>query len=68
VQERVLRKALFISRHSPEATFDVEKCMEDQLQLASLICTRLKTKYNSYASFHVCAAEDDFHVTNNIGV
>jgi hypothetical protein len=42
--------------------------LKDQLQLASLTCTRLKTKYNSYASFHFSVAEDDFHLINNTGV
>jgi hypothetical protein len=38
------------------------------LQLASLAYTRLKTKHNSYASFHVSVAEDGFHLINNTGV
>jgi hypothetical protein len=38
------------------------------LQLASIACTRLKTKHNSYASFRVSAAEDDFHLINTTGV
>jgi hypothetical protein len=68
VQKRVCRKSLFVSRLSPEATSDVEKFLKDQLQLASLTCTRPKTKYNLYASFHVSDAEDDFCLINNTGV
>jgi hypothetical protein len=69
VQKRLRRKSLFVSRFSPEVTTsDVEKSLKDQLQLASLTCTRLKTKYNSYASFHVSVTEDDFHLINNTGV
>jgi hypothetical protein len=47
---------------------EVEKSLKDQLQLASLTCTRLKTKHNSYASFHVSVNEDDFPLINNTGV
>ena len=69
VQKRVRMKSLFVSRFSPDVTSsDVEASLKDQLQLASLACTRLKTKYNSYASFHVSVAEDDFHLINNTGV
>jgi hypothetical protein len=69
VQKRVRMKSLFVSRFSPDVTSsDVEISLKDQLQLASLACTRLKTKYNSYASFHVSVAEDDFHLINNTGV
>jgi hypothetical protein len=69
VQKRVRRKSLFVSRFSPDVTAsDVEKSLKDQLQLASLACTGLKTKHNSYASFHVSVAEDDFHLINNTGV
>jgi hypothetical protein len=43
VQKRLLRKSLFVSRFSPDVTAsDVEKSLKDQLQLASLACTRLK--------------------------
>jgi hypothetical protein len=38
------------------------------LQLTSLTCTRLRTKYNSYASFHVSVPEDDFQLINNTEV
>jgi hypothetical protein len=69
VQMRVCRKSLFVSRFSLDVTAsDVEKSLKDQLQLASLACTRLKTKHNSYASFHVSVAEDDFHLINNTSV
>ena len=62
-------KSLFVSRFSPDViSSDVESSLKDQLQLASLACSRLKTKYNSYASFHVSVAEDDFHLINNTGV
>jgi hypothetical protein len=69
LQKRVRRKSLFVSRFSPEVTASyVENSLKEQLQLASLTCTRLKTKHNSYASFHVSVVEDDFHLINNTGV
>jgi hypothetical protein len=33
-----------------------------------LVCTRLKTKFNSYSSFHISVNEEDFPVINNTGV
>jgi hypothetical protein len=69
VQKRVINKSLFASRFSPDVTAsDVEQSLRDQLQLASLVCTRLKTRHNSYASFHISVAENDFHLINNTGV
>jgi hypothetical protein len=69
VQERIRRKSLFVSQFSPDVTAsDVENPLKDQLQLASLACTRLETKHNSYASFHVSDAEVDFRVINNTGI
>jgi hypothetical protein len=69
VQKRVRMKSLFVSRFSPEVTAtDVEKSLQEQLQLTSLVCTRLKTKHDSYASFHVSLPEGDFHLINNTGV
>jgi hypothetical protein len=69
LQKRDRRKSLFVSRFSSNVTeSDVEKSLKDQLHLASLACTRLKTEHNSSASFHVSVAEDDFHLINNSGV
>jgi hypothetical protein len=68
VQKRVHRKSHFVSLFSPEVTAsDVENSLKEQLQLASLTYTRLKTEHNSYASFHVSVVDDDFHL-NNTGV
>jgi hypothetical protein len=45
---------LFLSRFSPDVTAqDIKSSLEQQLKLSSLTCTRLKTKFNTYASFHV---------------
>jgi hypothetical protein len=69
VQKRVCMKSLLVSQLSPDVTAsDVEKSLKDQLRLSSLACTRLKTKHNSYASFHDSVAIEDFHLINNTGV
>jgi hypothetical protein len=57
-------KALFVSRFSPEVTADdVHKSLKEQL-----VCTKLRTKFNSYSSFHISVMEDEFSLINNIGV
>jgi hypothetical protein len=62
-------KALFVSRFSPEATGDdVEKFLKEQLRLKKLVCTRLKTKFNTYASFHVEVTDDEFSLINSTDV
>jgi hypothetical protein len=33
-----------------------------------LACTRLKTKFNFYASFHISVTEDGFSLINDVGV
>jgi hypothetical protein len=48
---------LFFSRFRPEVTDDVEESMRQPLCLKKLICTRLKNKFNTYASFHVSVIE-----------
>jgi hypothetical protein len=59
-------KALFVSRFSPEVTAeDVEKSLKEQLSFKMLVCTRLRTKYNSYASFHISVTEDEFPLINS---
>jgi hypothetical protein len=37
------------------------------MKLSSLTCTKLKTKFNSYSSFHVSVTEDDFPLVNESG-
>jgi hypothetical protein len=62
-------KALFVSRFCPEIPVDnVEKSLKEQLSLKKLACTRLKTKFNTYSSFHVSVLEDEFPLINNTGV
>jgi hypothetical protein len=54
IARRVKIKAFFISRFLPDvASTDIENSLKEQLLLKSLVCTRLKTKFSTYASFHV---------------
>jgi hypothetical protein len=67
--KRVKMKSLSVSRFAPEVkTTDIEKSLLNQLKLLSLTGTRLKTKFQTYASFHVSVTEDDFLSVNNTGV
>jgi hypothetical protein len=60
---------LFVSRFSPDVTAqNIKSSLEKQLELSSLTCIRLKTIFNTYASFHVSAIEKDFPFINNTGV
>jgi hypothetical protein len=69
VPRQVKTKSLFVSRFSQEVTTtDNERSLNEQLKLKSLSRARLKTEFNSYASFHISVAEDDFHLINNTGV
>jgi hypothetical protein len=69
VAKRVRTKSPFVSRFSTDVTStDIEKSLNEQLKLTSLTCTRLKTKFHSYALFHISVAEDDFHIISNTGV
>jgi hypothetical protein len=54
VSKRERCKALFVSIFIPEVTAaDVGKSLKEQLSLKRLVGIRLKTKFNSYASFHI---------------
>jgi hypothetical protein len=69
ISKSVKTKSLFVSRFSPHVTSsDIEESLNEQLKLSSLVCTRLKTKHNTYASFHILVQEDDFSLINNAGV
>jgi hypothetical protein len=62
-------KALFVFRFSPEVTaHEVCKTLKEQLSLGKLACTRLKTKFNSYSSFHVSVTEDEFSLISDARV
>jgi hypothetical protein len=69
VSKRPKTKALFVSRFSPEVSAsDVENSLKEQLKLSLVVCTKLKTRYNSYASFHMSVTGDDFPLIHNTGV
>jgi hypothetical protein len=69
VSKRERSKALFVSRFSTQGTAaDVEKSLKGQLSLKKLVCTRFKTKFNAYASFHISINEEDLPLINNTGV
>jgi hypothetical protein len=62
-------KALFVSRFSLDVTADdVHKSLKEQLSLKKLVYTKLKTKFNSYSSFHISVTDDEFALINNISV
>ncbi|GBN84246.1 hypothetical protein AVEN_2917-1 [Araneus ventricosus] len=53
------RKAIFLSRLGPDATVNDITNFLAPLNLKFLQCHRLKTKYQSYASFHIDVYEND---------
>jgi hypothetical protein len=62
-------KARFFTRFSPEVTADyVKKALKKQLSLQKLVCTRHKSKFNTYASFRVSGIEDEFPLITNTDV
>ena len=66
VKPRPRTRALFVSRFGASvSTTDVENVIRQQLQLDLLKCSRLKTKFPNYASFHVLVQESDFDLINN---
>lgn len=54
------RKALFVSRLSPETSEEVINESLNFLHLDYLKCRRLKSRFPSYASFHIETYEKDF--------
>jgi hypothetical protein len=70
ISKRVKTKSLFVSLFSPNITSrDIEESLKEQLKLSSIVCTKLKTKYNTYAFFfHISVREGDFTLINNTGV
>jgi hypothetical protein len=69
VQKKIRTKALFVTRFTQDvSSSDVEQSLKEQMELTHLTCTKLKTKFNSYSSFHISVAEDDFDRINNTDV
>ncbi|KAJ4438393.1 hypothetical protein ANN_14338 [Periplaneta americana] len=64
--ERIKTKSLFVSRFSSKVNSNnIEDSLKNQLQLRSLAVTKLKTKYQSYSSFHITVDVRDFDSINN---
>lgn len=60
------QKALFVTRFGPETTVeDVNSLLEPVLRGKTVSCTKLKTKFPSYSSFHVSVEQDLFETINN---
>lgn len=67
--ERIRSKALFVSRFSSNVNKNnIEESLLNQLKLRSLSVTKLKTKFQSYSSFHISVDERDFDLINNTDV
>ncbi|GBO15926.1 hypothetical protein AVEN_172151-1 [Araneus ventricosus] len=56
------RKAIFLSRLGPSTTVNDITNYLSSLKLQYLQCNRLKTKFQSYASFHIEVHECDLHL------
>lgn len=69
IVKRIKIKSLFVSRFTFEVpTTDIEKSLLDQLKFSSPTRTRLKTKFQTYASFQVSVAVEDYPSISNAGV
>lgn len=69
VPRRPLKKALFVSRLHPDTSAaDVTKLVNSVVTDNSAECTQLKSKYTSYASFHVSVSAESFAVVNDATV
>lgn len=67
--ERIKTKSLFVSRFSPNVNkSNIEDSLKSQLNVRSLVVTKLKTKYQTYSSFHISVDERDFDLINNTNV
>nr|CAD7587621.1 unnamed protein product [Timema genevievae] len=59
------KKSLFVTRFSPEvSSLAIQSYLTKELNLDYLVCSKLKTKFNSYSSFHISVKEDDFPMIN----
>lgn len=59
-------KAIFVTRFDPSVTeTDITTYIQKEISIDFVKVARLKTKYMSYASFHVAVAEKDFDAIHN---
>lgn len=69
IEKRPRMAALFVSRLQPGTTErDIINSINEQININSFKCTQLKTKFDSYTSFHIAVEEKDFPVINNIEI
>ena len=66
VVKKPRRRAVFTSRFDPSVTAQqIVTSLKNQLNIDDIIATKLRTKHNSYASFHVSVKEENFNLINN---
>jgi hypothetical protein len=53
---------------SPETDDDIEKYLKEKLRIKMIVCTRHKTKFNTYACFHISVIESEFKLVHNTDV
>lgn len=60
---------MFVSRLHPDTSVpDVLGLVNSVVTDESAVCTRLKSKYPSYASFHISTSADSFAALNDAAV
>lgn len=65
ISVRKPKRAFFITRLHPDTEpKDIEKFLNDEFQLEFLACTKLKTKFKTYSSFHALVNKEDFEKLN----
>lgn len=59
--KKIKKKELFISRLDPSTTtIEIESFLLNNLKIKNAKCTKLKTKYLTYSSFHLSINADDY--------
>ena len=58
--KRIPRKAIFVTRLDPNTSIEnIEKHIKSNIGIASTVCSKIKTKYETYSSFHISTEEPD---------
>lgn len=66
VPRKALSKALFVSRLDPDTSVtEVLDIIKPVLKAKIASCAKLRTKYTSYASFHISVEDETFEALNN---
>ena len=59
--KRIRRKTIFVTRVAPGTTTDViDNHIKSNIDISTALCTKLKTKYETYSSFHI--SFDEHHL------